>query len=91
MLPSQTATCFICPPFDILALNNAIFALDNVCLPALSGLAYVFALARCRPSPLYVLDEIDAALDESNQSAVSCLAEGRERGKEVSIGVWILQ
>ncbi|TMW68166.1 hypothetical protein Poli38472_007838 [Pythium oligandrum] len=34
------------------------------------GMAYVFALARYSASPLYILDEIDAALDEHNQRLV---------------------
>jgi len=38
---------------------------------ALLSLAFVFALAVHRPSPLYLLDEVDAALDETNQQAVA--------------------
>ncbi|OQR99151.1 hypothetical protein ACHHYP_07261 [Achlya hypogyna] len=39
----------------------------------LLGLAFVFALAQYSASPVYVLDEIDAALDEPNQRAVADL------------------
>ncbi|EQC31577.1 hypothetical protein, variant [Saprolegnia diclina VS20] len=39
----------------------------------LLGLAYVFALAHYSASPLYILDEIDAALDEHNQLVVADL------------------
>ncbi|XP_020908857.1 structural maintenance of chromosomes protein 4 [Exaiptasia diaphana] len=37
----------------------------------LSSLALVFALHRYRPTPLYVMDEIDAALDFKNVSIVA--------------------
>ena len=33
---------------------------------ALAALAFLFAVFRARPSPFYVLDEVDAALDDSN-------------------------
>ena len=39
----------------------------------LLGLAMIAALATYRPSPLYVLDECDAALDEENQMKVAAL------------------
>lgn len=38
---------------------------------SLLGLSFIFACALSRPSPLYLMDEIDAALDEANQQAVS--------------------
>ena len=37
---------------------------------AMLGLAFVFATALYKASPLYMLDEIDAALDETNQQAI---------------------
>ncbi|KAG5859151.1 RecF/RecN/SMC N terminal domain-containing protein [Encephalitozoon hellem] len=37
----------------------------------LSSLALIFALHRYRPSPFYVMDEIDAALDYRNVSVIS--------------------
>ncbi len=33
---------------------------------ALAGICFLFALLRARPSPFYILDEIEAYLDESN-------------------------
>jgi chromosome segregation protein len=33
---------------------------------ALAALAFLFAVFRARPSPFYVLDEVEAALDDSN-------------------------
>ena len=37
----------------------------------MSSLALVFALHHYRPTPLYVMDEIDAALDFKNVSIVA--------------------
>ena len=39
----------------------------------MSSLALVFALHHYRPTPLYVMDEIDAALDFRNVSVVALL------------------
>jgi len=33
---------------------------------SLAALAFLFAVFRARPSPFYVLDEVEAALDDSN-------------------------
>ena len=38
---------------------------------ALTALAFLFALQRYRPSPFYVLDEVDAALDKENSQKIS--------------------
>lgn len=38
----------------------------------LSSLALVFALHHYKPTPLYFMDEIDAALDFKNVSIVAC-------------------
>jgi ABC-type dipeptide/oligopeptide/nickel transport system ATPase subunit len=40
---------------------------------ALLGLSFVFAAALYKRSPLYLLDEVDAALDESNQRTVGAV------------------
>ena len=39
----------------------------------LLGLAFVLAIAKYQPSPVYILDEVDAALDEGNQARVALL------------------
>ena len=41
------------------------------CPQTLSSLALVFALHHYKPTPLYVMDEIDAALDFRNVSIVA--------------------
>lgn len=41
-------------------------------------MAFVFALARYSASPLYILDEIDAALDEPNQVRIQSTLSWRE-------------
>ncbi|MFW5912616.1 MAG: chromosome segregation SMC family protein [Candidatus Hadarchaeota archaeon] len=38
---------------------------------ALTGLAFIFAIQRTKPTALYVLDEIDAHLDPENQKSVA--------------------
>ena len=35
---------------------------------SLTALAYLFAVFRARPSPFYVMDEVEAALDDVNLS-----------------------
>jgi chromosome segregation protein len=37
---------------------------------ALTALAFLFTIQRYKPSPFYVLDEVDAALDKSNTRCV---------------------
>lgn len=48
----------------------------------LSSLAFVFALHTFRPTPIYVMDEIDAALDFKNVSIVGRFI--KERTKNVN-------
>ncbi|SCU90344.1 LADA_0F03422g1_1 [Lachancea dasiensis] len=48
----------------------------------LSSLALVFALHRYRPTPLYVMDEIDAALDFRNVSIVANYIKERTRNAQ---------
>jgi chromosome segregation protein len=47
---------------------------------ALAALAFLFALAFARPCPFYVLDEVDAALDDANIERFLELVE-RERAR----------
>jgi chromosome segregation protein len=53
---------------------------------ALAALAFLFALMLARPSPFYVLDEVDAALDDANIERFLALIERfRERAQFVII------
>ena len=56
----------------------------------LSSLALVFALHHFRPTPLYVMDEIDAALDFKNVST-PCTRSLRARcfSIEVFVSDWV--
>jgi len=51
----------------------------------LSSLALVFALHHFKPTPLYVMDEIDAALDFKNVSIVAHYIKERTRGAQFII------
>lgn len=48
----------------------------------LSSLALVFALHAYKPTPLYVMDEIDAALDFRNVSIIANMIKERTRGAQ---------
>ena len=50
----------------------------------LSSLALVFALHHYKPTPLYVMDEIDAALDIKNVSIVAHYIKDRTKNAQVS-------
>lgn len=51
----------------------------------LSSLALVFALHHYKPTPLYVMDEIDAALDFKNVSIVGHYVKDRTKGAQFII------
>jgi chromosome segregation protein len=53
---------------------------------ALAALAFLFALAFARPCPFYVLDEVDAALDDANiERFLELVQRERERAQFVII------
>ena len=51
----------------------------------LSSLALVFALHHYKPTPLYVMDEIDAALDFRNVSIVANYIKGQTKNAQFII------
>src|SRR6185436_18984537 len=61
--------------------------LSSVFLPlqTLSSLALVFALHHFKPTPLYVMDEIDAALDFKNVSIVANYIKERTKNAQFVI------
>ena len=53
---------------------------------SLVALAYLFAVFRARPSPFYVMDEVEAALDDVNLSRFLCLVhEFREEAQLIIV------
>ena len=53
---------------------------------SLTAIAYLFAIFKARPSPFYVLDEVEAALDDSNlQRLLRVLDELRESSQLIVI------
>jgi chromosome segregation protein len=53
---------------------------------ALTAIAFLIAIFRARPSPFYVLDEVEAALDDTNlQRLLQILAELRETSQLIIV------
>ena len=53
---------------------------------SLTAIAYLFAIFKARPSPFYVLDEVEAALDDTNlQRLLRVFAELRENSQLIVI------
>jgi chromosome segregation protein len=53
---------------------------------SLTAIAYLFAIFKARPSPFYVLDEVEAALDDSNlQRLLGVFAELQESSQLIVI------
>ena len=53
---------------------------------SLTAIAYLFAIFRARPSPFYVLDEVEAALDDSNlQRLLDVFDELRESSQLIVV------
>jgi len=53
---------------------------------SLTAIAYLFAIFKARPSPFYVLDEVEAALDDSNlQRLLRVFEEVRENSQLIVI------
>jgi len=57
--------------------------IENLIINLNKQMAFVFALHTFRPTPIYVMDEIDAALDFKNVSIVGRFI--KERTKNVSV------
>ena len=55
---------------------------------SLLGLALTFALSTYQRCPLYILDEVDAALDEENQAAAAAAIVDAFQGSQVSLSAW---
>ena len=49
------------------------------------ALAFTLALLECKPSPIYILDEIDAALDLSHTHAIGRLIQQEFRQSQFII------
>ncbi len=52
---------------------------------SLTALAFLVALFRARPSPFYVLDEVEAALDDRNLSRLLALLEGLRESSQLIV------
>ncbi len=52
---------------------------------ALTGLAFIFAIQRTRPSALYVFDEIDAHLDPENQKEVANMIKRFSKEAQITV------
>lgn len=71
--------------FSMLAHRFFLFVCVCVCIQTLSSLALVFALHHYKPTPLYVMDEIDAALDFKNVSIVANYIKERTKNAQFII------
>ncbi len=52
---------------------------------SLAALAYLIAIFRARPSPFYVMDEVEAALDDTNLSRVLSLFQDLSRESQLLV------
>ncbi|MBW3638667.1 MAG: chromosome segregation protein SMC [Actinobacteria bacterium] len=52
---------------------------------SLTALAFLVALFRARPSPFYVLDEVEAALDDRNLTRLLALLEGLREASQLIV------
>ena len=52
---------------------------------SLTAIAFLVALFRARPSPFYVLDEVEAALDDRNLSRLLALLEGLREASQLIV------
>jgi structural maintenance of chromosome 4 len=73
--------------FSVRPLNKSWKAIQNLSggEKTLSSLALVFALHHYKPTPLYVMDEIDAALDFKNVSIVANYIKERTKNAQFII------
>ena len=49
---------------------------------SLTALAFLFAIQRLNPSPFYVLDEVDAALDVKNVSLIADMIKNASKDSQ---------
>ena len=81
-----------CSSFLLISLSLSLYILSPQNISNLSGgektlssLALVFALHHYKPNPLYVMDEIDAALDFKNVSIVANYIKERTKNAQFII------
>jgi structural maintenance of chromosome 1 len=74
-------------PMDNLSGGEKVIALFKiefiVCFQTIAALALIFAVHAYRPSPFFVLDEVDAALDNTNIGKVADYIKGRREDLQV--------
>lgn len=77
--PTPVLSSFLGPPFSAFALADQCPFASNRSLIALS---LILALLQYSPAPMYILDEVDAALDLSHTQNIGRLIKTRFRGSQ---------
>ena len=65
--------------------SHTALALFLMCFSSLAALALIMALLEYKPAPMYILDEVDSALDLSHTQNIGRLIKTRFKGSQFII------